>query len=52
MNVEALFTLASVVSNIPGAKPLWRFEAADGSGSIRKALDYLAAFGTNKSKIW
>lgn len=52
MNVLALFTLATVTSSVPDAKPLWRYSAADGGGEIRAALDFLTSFGTNKSKVW
>lgn len=52
MNVVGLFTLATVASYVPGTSPLWTYKAADGTGSMQSALDFLSAFGTNKSNVW
>jgi hypothetical protein len=56
MNVAALFSAATIGRNLhPQVSPdLFSFTNASGggSGSIRKALDYLLQFATNASKQW
>eukprot|EP00038_Savillea_parva_P009743 m.185575 g.185575 ORF g.185575 m.185575 type:complete len:519 (+) comp16481_c0_seq1:78-1634(+) len=52
MNVEGLFNLAQVVSNINGATDLWHYRQPDGTGSILSALKFLVSFGTNASHVW
>lgn len=52
MNILALFTLAGVRSHVADTSSLYTFQEADGSGSMRRALDFLTQFGTNSSKKW
>jgi hypothetical protein len=56
MNMAALFNAATIGRNLrPHASPdLFTYTNASGggSGSIRKALDYLLQFATNSSKPW
>jgi hypothetical protein len=54
MNVLALFTLAGTREHVVGVTEpsLYTFQEPDGSGSMRRALDFLAQFGTNSSMTW
>ena len=56
MNVAALFAAATIGRNLgdPSVPDLFEYQNAtgNGTGSIRRALDYLLQFATNKSKPW
>ena len=53
MNVAALFTAATIGRSLKMTPDLFTYtNTSDGSGSIRKALDYLLQFATNASKPW
>jgi hypothetical protein len=54
MNMDALFTLATVASHTAAGKDLWtwHYPGSSGRGSIRHALDYLVAYATNSSRTW
>ena len=66
MNIQGLFDLAQAVSNsnsdsnagglpsnaVGPSEDLWRYKHADGSGSIKAALEFLLQFATNASKVW
>jgi len=47
-------TSTSSAAGVAGGRPmdLWRYKRADGSGSIKAALDFLLEFATNSSKAW
>ena len=52
MNIAALFTAATIGRSLKMTPDLFTFTNTTGSGSIRKALDFLLQFATNASKPW
>ena len=56
MNIDALFTLATVASHTAAGKDLWTWQesypGSSGRGSVRHALDYLVKYATNASRAW